>query len=181
MSPLRVVADGHVRQGIAEATRRAFAAPSRLGSIWGRDVRCPVTGTGPGDPLSHAPVGRVIDSMIPRRDTRCSHRILSQKEETVMTIDRYVRITLTVITIALVAIALNPWLAAWREPLALPRAEAETAQPKYEYTLPKAWGKLVAYSNGNLLLEAADGTLREVDLRGKPPEYPKVIVQTKFN
>jgi len=39
----------------------------------------------------------------------------------------------------------------------------------------------VACSNGNLLAEAPDGTWREIDLRGKPPEYPKVIVQMKFN
>lgn len=98
-----------------------------------------------------------------------------------MTIDRYVRVTLTVIALALAAIALNPWLAPLREALALRPAEAQTAQPKYEFTIPKAWGKIAAYANGNLLLEAADGTLREVDLRGKPPEYPKVIVQAKFN
>ena len=42
-----------------------------------------------------------------------------------MTLDRYVRVVLTVIAIALVAIALNPWLALVREPLALPRAAAE--------------------------------------------------------
>ncbi len=98
-----------------------------------------------------------------------------------MTLDRYVRVVLTVIAIALVAIALNPWLALVREPLALPRAAAETAQAKYEHTIPKAWGRFVAYSNGNIVLEAPDPTLREVDLRGKPPEYPKVIVQAHFN
>ena len=68
-----------------------------------------------------------------------------------------------------------------RDHLALRQAAAETAQPKYEFMLPKAWGKIVAYANGNLLLEGPDGTLREVDLRGKPPEYPKVIVQMRFN
>ena len=41
--------------------------------------------------------------------------------------------------------------------------------------------KIIAYSNGNILAEAPDGTWREIDLRGKPPEYPKVIVQMKFN
>src|SRR5438046_1370868 len=105
----------------------------------------------------------------------------NQRGEVVMTLDRYVRVVLTVIAIALVAIALNPWLALVREPLALPRAAAETAQAKYEHTIPKAWGRFVAYSNGNIVLEAPDRTLREVDLRGKPPEYPKVIVQAHFN
>jgi len=98
-----------------------------------------------------------------------------------MTLDRCVKLTLAVIALALVALALNPWLALLRPPLAPPPAEAQTAQAKYESTIPRAWGKVVAYSNGNLLLEAPDGTLREVDLRGKPPEYPKVIVQLKFN
>ena len=61
------------------------------------------------------------------------------------------------IAIALVVIALNPWLTSVRALLA-PRHAA-----------------------GNLLAEAPDGTWREIDLRGKPPEYPKVIVQMKFN
>jgi hypothetical protein len=46
--------------------------------------------------------------------------------------------------------------------------------PKYEVTVPKAWGKFVAFSDGNLLLEAPDGSWRIVDVEGRPPEYPKV-------
>ena len=98
-----------------------------------------------------------------------------------MTLDRYVKAVLTVIAIALVVIALNPWLTSVRALLAPRHAAGETAQAKYEYKIPKAWGKVVTYSNGNLLAEAPDGTWREIDLRGKPPEYPKVIVQMKFN
>src|SRR2546428_125085 len=45
-------------------------------------------------------------------------------EEVGMTLDRYVRGVLTVIAIALVAIALNPWLALLREPRAPPREAA---------------------------------------------------------
>ena len=98
-----------------------------------------------------------------------------------MTLDRYVKAVLTVIAIALVVIALNPWLTSVRALLGPRHAAGETAQAKYEYAIPKAWGKVVPYSNGNLLAEAPDGTWREIDLRGKPPEYPKVIVQMKFN
>ena len=71
---------------------------------------------------------------------------------------------LTVVAIALVAIAIAPAIR-----LIVPRS-AE-AQP--ELTVPKAWGKLIAYSDGNLLLEAPDGSLRVVEIAGKPPEYPK--------
>ncbi|HSE92156.1 MAG TPA: hypothetical protein VLF19_02535 [Methylomirabilota bacterium] len=87
-----------------------------------------------------------------------------------MRIDAYVKSVLTVIAVALVAIALNPWLA-----VLTPRGvQAQTVTPKYEITLLKAWGKIVGFSNQNLLMEAPDGTLRLVDLEGKAPEYPKV-------
>jgi len=59
-------------------------------------------------------------------------------------------------------------------------AQAQTAAPKYELTVPKAWGKFVAFSNNNLLLEAPDQTWRVVDVEGKGPEFPKVKVQMKF-
>ncbi|MGH7393275.1 MAG: hypothetical protein ACREM3_28045 [Candidatus Rokuibacteriota bacterium] len=87
-----------------------------------------------------------------------------------MRIDAYVKSVLTVIAVALVAIALHPWLAGFA-----PRgAEAQTVAPKYEIALLKAWGKIVGFSNQNLLMEAPDGTLRLVDLEGRAPEYPKV-------
>ena len=41
--------------------------------------------------------------------------------------------------------------------------------PKHEVTVPKAWGKFIAFSNGNLLLEAPDQTWRIVDVDGRPP------------
>ena len=52
--------------------------------------------------------------------------------------------------------------------------------PKYEINLPKAWGKILSFSNNNLLLEGTDGTLRIVDLEGKPPEFPRVKVQARW-
>ena len=87
--------------------------------------------------------------------------------------DRYTRIVLTVIAVALVVIAARPLLPSVLE-RALPGvAQAQTIAPKYEITVPKAWGKYIAFSNGNLLLEAPDGW-RIVDVEGKAPEYPKI-------
>ena len=99
-----------------------------------------------------------------------------------MTVDRYSKVVLTVIAAALVVIAARPLLPesglrAWLLPEA---AQAQTAAAKYEVTVPKAWGKVIAFSNNNLLLEAPDQTWRIVDLEGKAPEYPKVKVQFKF-
>ncbi len=94
-----------------------------------------------------------------------------------MKMDRYTRIVLTVIAVALVALAARPWLGT----LVPGSVEAQTAAPKYELTVPKAWGtKILSFSNNNLLLEASDGTLRIVDLEGKAPEYPKIKVQFRF-
>ena len=59
-------------------------------------------------------------------------------------------------------------------------AQAQTAAAKYEVTVPKAWGKFIAFSNNNLLLEAPDQTFRIVDVEGKAPEFPKVKAQIKF-
>jgi hypothetical protein len=89
--------------------------------------------------------------------------------------DRYVKIVLTVIAVALVAIAVHPWLAATSmlDSVAPTPAQAQ-AVAKYEVMIPKEWGKYIAFSNGNLLMEAADKSLRIVDVEGKPPEYPKV-------
>ena len=47
------------------------------------------------------------------------------------------------------------------------------AKDAYEVTVPKSWGKFLAFSNNNLLLEAPDGW-RIVDVEGKAPEYPKI-------
>jgi len=88
-----------------------------------------------------------------------------------MTLDRYAKTVLTVIAVALVIIAVRPWL-----PETTP-ASAQTSVAKYgELVVPKAWGKFIAYSNNNLLLEASDKSLRVVDLDGKAPEYPKLKV-----
>jgi hypothetical protein len=96
-------------------------------------------------------------------------------------IDRYTKAVLTVIAVALAVIAVRPWLpdtdllgAARPDP-----AYAQSAVPKYEVNVPKAWGKLVSFSNNNLLLETPDGVLRVVDVEGKAPEYPKIKAQIR--
>jgi len=88
--------------------------------------------------------------------------------------DRYVKGALTVIALALVAIAGNLWLTELR-----PRAAVAETPARYEIGVPKAWGKLVGFSNNNLLLESGDG-LRIIDVEGKEPEYPKVKVQVRW-
>jgi hypothetical protein len=98
-----------------------------------------------------------------------------------MRIDRYSKIVLTVIALALTVLALNPWLGTGAGPTVLaPRAVDAQTEAKYVVTIPKAWGKLVGFSDGNVLLEAPDGTLRDVDLRGNPPEYPKVKAMVRW-
>ena len=86
--------------------------------------------------------------------------------------DRCVKSVLTVIALALVAIAGNLWLTLLR-----PRAAVAETPAKYEVGVPRAWGKLVGFSNNNLLLESSDGLLRIVDVEGREPEYPKIKVQ----
>ena len=93
-----------------------------------------------------------------------------------MPLDRYTKLVLTVIAVALTGLAAHAWVGR----LTPPAAEAQTATPKHEISLPKAWGKIVNFSHGNLLLESSDGTLRLVDLEGKAPEYPKVKVQMRW-
>ncbi len=99
-----------------------------------------------------------------------------------MTADRYTKGVLTVIALALAVIAARPWLpeggligAVQPGP-----ALAQTPAPKYEVTVPKAWGKFIAFSNNNLLLEAPDQTWRVVDVEGKAPEYPKIKVVIRW-
>ena len=89
-----------------------------------------------------------------------------------MIADRYLKTVLTVIALALAVIAVRPWL-----PAPAP-AQAQTSSAKYEISVPKSWGRYVAFSNNNLLLETPDGVLRIVDVEGKAPEYPKVKVLT---
>jgi hypothetical protein len=97
-------------------------------------------------------------------------------------VDRYSKIVLTVIAAALVVMAARPLLPesglrAWLVP---GTAQAQTAAPKFEVVIPKAWGKFVGFSNNNVLLEAPDQTLRIVDVEGKAPEYPKIKIQIKW-
>jgi hypothetical protein len=95
-----------------------------------------------------------------------------------VTIDRYTKAVLTVIAAALLVIALRPWLpdGGWSGALQPAPAQAQTEAAKYEVTLPRGWGRLVGFSNNNLLLEAPDRTLRVVDVEGKAPEYPRVKI-----
>jgi len=92
-----------------------------------------------------------------------------------MLANRYVKGVLTVIALALVAIAAHLWQGQLR-----PAAVDAQTPAKYEVGIPKAWGKLVGFSNNNLLLEGSDGLLRIVDVEGKEPEYPKVKVQVRW-
>ena len=92
-----------------------------------------------------------------------------------MIADRYTKVVLTVIAVALVVIAARPWLpeSRWLE-AARPTPALAQVLPKYEINVPKAWGKFIAFSNNNLLLEAPDQTWRIVDTEGRAPEYPKI-------
>jgi hypothetical protein len=98
-----------------------------------------------------------------------------------MTIDRYTKAVLTVIAVALVVIAVRPYVSAsiWPATLQVAPAQAQTMAAR-EATIPKAWGKYVSYSGGNLQLEGPDKSIRIVDLDGKPPEYPKLKWIIKF-
>jgi hypothetical protein len=98
-----------------------------------------------------------------------------------MSADRYTKSVLTVIAVALVLVAAHAWVPArWFDAAIPDAAHAQSAVAKYEVVVPKAWGKLVSYSNNNLLLEAPDQSLRIVDVEGKAPEYPKVKVLIRF-
>src|SRR5262245_12915046 len=70
-----------------------------------------------------------------------------------MIIDRYAKALLTLIAVALMVIAVRPWLpdsdGVWRPS----PAHAQVPPARYEVTIPKAWGKFVGFSNNNVLLE----------------------------
>jgi hypothetical protein len=95
-----------------------------------------------------------------------------------MIADRYTKVVLSIIAVVLAVIAARPWLSGsgLLHAVGPESAQAQGAVPKYEVTVPKDWGKLVSFSNDNLLLEAPDHTLRIVDVEGKAPEYPKLKV-----
>lgn len=94
--------------------------------------------------------------------------------------DRYTKVVLSVIAVALVALVVQSWTPSLLDRVRPDAAQAQTATPKYDVAVPKSWGKFVGYSNNNLLLEAPDGTLRIVDVEGKAPEYPKVKVVIRW-
>jgi hypothetical protein len=96
-----------------------------------------------------------------------------------MTVDRYTKTVLTIIALALVALAAQPFVPALLGSARPDPAWAQTSAAKYEVVVPKAWGKFVGFSNNNLLLESSEG-MRIVDVEGKPPEYPKVKVLVRF-
>ncbi len=89
-----------------------------------------------------------------------------------MKLDAYAKAVLTVIAIALVAIAAHPWLERSVSP-------AEAQEARYVVTIPKAWGKIVGFSNNNLLMEDREGTYRSVDLEAKS-EATRVKVLLKL-
>src|SRR5262245_21184495 len=93
-----------------------------------------------------------------------------------MIVDRYTKMVLTVIAVALAVIAVRPWLpeSRWLAVVTPGPALAQLPGPKYEFTMPRAWGKFIAFSNNTLLLEAPDQTWRIIDTEGRPPEYPKL-------
>jgi hypothetical protein len=95
-----------------------------------------------------------------------------------MIADRYTKVVLSIIAVALTVIAARPWLpgSGVLQAVGPGAAQAQGAVPKYEVSVPKEWGKFIAFSNNNLLLEAADHSWRVVDVDGKPPEYPKIKV-----
>jgi hypothetical protein len=99
-----------------------------------------------------------------------------------MIVDRYTKVVLTVIAVALITIVARPWLSDTGVLRAVrpEAAHAQGAVPKYEVTVPKEWGKYVAFSNNNLLLEGPDHNLRIVDVDGKSPEYPKIKVLIRW-
>ena len=78
-----------------------------------------------------------------------------------MKLDAYTKAVLTVIALALAALTAQPWLQR------VTMSSAEAQEPRYVVTIPKAWGKIIGFSNNNVLLEASDGTLRSVDLEAK--------------
>jgi hypothetical protein len=90
-----------------------------------------------------------------------------------MKLDAYAKAVLTVIALALVAIAAQPWI----ERVSVSTAEAQ--EPRWIVTIPKAWGKIVGFSNNNVLLEAPDHTYRSVDLEAKS-EATRVKALLKF-
>lgn len=96
-----------------------------------------------------------------------------------MIVDRYTKLILTVIAVALVALAVQPWMPMLVGAVRPAPALAQTTAPKYDVVVPKAWGKFIGFSNNNLLLESSEG-MRIVDVEGKPPEYPKVKVLVRF-
>jgi hypothetical protein len=93
-----------------------------------------------------------------------------------MTVDRYTKTVLTVIAAGVTALTVHAWVGPDAVSRLLPRA-AEAKDQASEVTIPKSMGKLVGFSNGNLLLEAPDGTLREIDIREEKGARIKAIVR----
>jgi hypothetical protein len=98
-----------------------------------------------------------------------------------MRTDGYVKVMLTIVAVATTAIAVALWTppAGWLASVRPNSAEAQ-AVAQYDVVVPKAWGKIVGYSNANLLMEDREGVMREIDVRGKMPEFPKVKSIIRF-
>ncbi len=95
-----------------------------------------------------------------------------------MRIDRYTKALLTLIALALAAIAVTPWLAAGRWPAALRPGGAE-AQAVRQIAVPKDWGKAVGFIPGYAYLEAADGTIRLVSIASEPVGHAALVILRK--
>ena len=98
-----------------------------------------------------------------------------------MKADWYVKAALTVVAVASTAIAAALWAptTGWLASVRPDAAEAQ-AVAQYDVVIPKAWGKIIGYSNANLLMEDREGMMREVDVRGKMPEFPKIKSIIRF-
>jgi hypothetical protein len=99
---------------------------------------------------------------------------LGHWEGMLMNVDRYTKVVLTIIAMALMTLAVRPWVESGLAILRPGTAQAQTIAPKHEVMVPKVWGKMINFSNGNLLLQDTEGNLRIVDVDGKAPEYPKI-------
>ena len=119
-----------------------------------------ITGPGPGR-RRRSDVTRLGSAPLTRRNT--------------MIVDRYTKAVLTVIAVALSVIAARPWLpeAGWPTALRPQPAHAQTAVPKYEVTVPKAWGKFVRLQQQQPAARGSGSDPADRRRRGQGPGVPE--------